>query len=399
MASVKLTDKIIRSLKSEQIKGDFVENLYIKANKAAGSFSWLYKFTNPHNKAQRQKIILGRYPLTSIDFARKIAMEYNALVKQGIHPIEHQAQQEQQKEIEAMTFKDITSLYREFRADSVKNVDDAIRRVEMYIFPKFGDLPLNKISLAEWHRTLKPMEVGKNNTLLKICSTSKQILDYAQTCGYIDFNPLTTLRASFKKKKAKNNPTIAPSQLAAFIRDLWLSDVERSTKLSIEFQLLTATRPNETAKARWAEIDFKRGLWIVPAEKMKTGKPHTITLNTQAIKLLEEVRQFSGDREYVFSSSRSKTGHQNTQTANNAIKSIQGGKYHSVLTSHGLRAIFSTHLNDMHDPLIHNIHIDACLAHTVGNDTSRDYNHSTFEAQKRYIMQKWGDYLEQCKQP
>lgn len=399
MASVKLTDKIIRSLKSEQIKGDFIENLYIKANKAAGSFSWLYKFTNPHNKSQRQKIILGRYPLTSIDFARKIAMEYNALVKQGIHPLEHQAQQEQQKEIEAMTFKEMTSLYREFRVDSVKNVDDAVRRVEMYIFPKFGNLPLHKISLAEWHRTLKPMEAGKNNTLLKICSTSKQILDYAQTCGYIDFNPLTTLRASFKKKKSKNNPTIEPKRLAEFIRDLFLSDVERSTKLSIEFQLLTATRPNETAKAKWAEIDFKNRLWKLPADKMKTATPHIITLNSQALALLEDMKRFTGDREYIFSSSRSKTGHQSTQTANNAIKSIQGGKYLHELTSHGLRSIFSTYLNDLHDPMIHNVHIDACLSHVVGNGVSRDYNHSTFEAQKRYIMQKWGDYLEQCKQP
>ncbi|EQA08373.1 hypothetical protein HPSD74_1654 [Glaesserella parasuis D74] len=44
MASIKLNDKMIRSLTVEQMKGDFVENLYIKANKAAGSFSWIYKF-------------------------------------------------------------------------------------------------------------------------------------------------------------------------------------------------------------------------------------------------------------------------------------------------------------------------------------------------------------------
>ena len=95
----------------KQMEGDFIENLYIKANKAQNSFSWLYKFINPHNKKQRQKIILGRYPSMPADVARKIAMEYNAIVKQGI-----------------------TALYREYRADSVKNVDDAIRRVELYIY-------------------------------------------------------------------------------------------------------------------------------------------------------------------------------------------------------------------------------------------------------------------------
>lgn len=134
MASVKLTDKIIRSLMPEQMKGDFIENLYIKANKAKNSFSWLYKFINPHNKKQRQKIILGRYPSMPADVARKIAMEYNAIVKQGIHPLEHKAEQQRQEEIKTITFKEITALYREYRADSVKNVDDAIRRVELYIY-------------------------------------------------------------------------------------------------------------------------------------------------------------------------------------------------------------------------------------------------------------------------
>lgn len=399
MASIKLNDKMIRSLTVEQMKGDFVENLYIKANKAAGSFSWIYKFINPQDKKKRPKITLGHYPSMPIDIARKIAMEYNALVKQGIHPLEYQEEQVKQQEIEAITFREITALYKEFRADSVKNVDDALQRVEQYIFPKFGDCPLNKIKLAEWHKGLKPLEMAKNNTLLKICSTSKQILEYAQACGYIEINPLITLRSSFKKKKSKRQPTIHPQQLATFLRDLWLSDVERLTKLSIEFQLLTATRPNETAKAKWKEIDLKNGFWLLPADKMKAARVHYIALSSQAIKLLQEIKQFTGDQEYVFSSTRSKTGHQSTQTANNAIKSIHGGKYQSLLVSHGLRSIFSTYMNSLHDPMIHNEHIDACLAHAVGNGTSRSYNHSHFEEQKRYIMQRWGDYIEECKHP
>lgn len=399
MASVKLTDKIIRSLMPEQMKGDFIENLYIKANKAQNSFSWLYKFINPHNKKQRQKIILGRYPSMAADVARKIAMEYNAIVKQGIHPLEHKAEQQRQEEIKTITFKEITALYREYRADSVKNVDDAIRRVELYIFPKFGDMPLNKIVLAEWHRALKPMEIEKNNTLLKICSTSKQILDYAQACGYIEANPLFTLRNSFKKKKAKHQPTIPASKLSLFLRDLWLSNVERSTKHLIEFQLLTATRPNEAAKARWEEIDFNNGFWLLPAEKMKTAKPHKVALSRQALDLLREIKEFTGDHEYIFTSTRSRTGHQNTQTANNAIKTIKNGKYHSLLTSHGLRAIFSTYLNSLHDPMIQYTHVDACLAHAVGNGVSQSYNFSDYEEQKRYIMQRWGDFIEECKHP
>lgn len=399
MANIKLTDKIIRSLPAGCLKGDLIENLYIKVNKGVNSFSWLYKFTNPDNKKQRLKMIIGRYPSLPADMARKIAIDYNALVKQGINPKTYTEEQEKKEELEAMTFKEITALYVQWRSGSVKNVDDAIRRVEMYIFPKFGDIPLNKIVLSDWHRALKPLETSKNNTLLKICSTSKQILDYAMACGYIENNPLSTLRSSYRKAKARNNPTIAPESLPAFMRDLWLSNAEFGTKMMIEFQLLTATRPNEAAKARWAEIDLKNAIWALPADKMKAAKPHKIALNPQALALLAEMREHTGDQEYVFSSTRSKTGHQSKQTANNAIKSMHKGRYYSLLTSHGLRAIFSTYLNSLLDPLIQNTYIDACLAHTVGNAVSRSYNHSDFIEQKRYIMQRWGEYIARCKHP
>lgn len=397
MANLKLTDKVIRSLPIGSFKGDVIENLYIKVN--ASSFSWIYKFTNPQTKGQRLKITLGRYPSLPADVARKIALDYNGLVKQGINPKEYQVEQTKKEEIDAMTFREITALFAEWRADSVKDVNDAIRRVELYIFPKFGDMPLNKIVLSEWHRALKPLENSKNDTLLKICSTSKQILDYAESCGYIASNPLTKLRSSYKKAKAKNNPTIPPEKLPEFMRDLWLSNAEHNTKIMTEFQLLTATRPNEAAKAKWAEIDLKSGIWSLPADKMKASKPHKIVLSSQALALLQRMKEHTGDHEYVFNSTRSKTGHASTQTANNAIKSMHGGRYAGLVTSHGLRAIFSTYMNSLHDALIHREHIEACLAHMVGNGVSRAYNHSDFIEQKRYILQIWGDYIARCKHP
>ncbi|MCW9698138.1 tyrosine-type recombinase/integrase [Avibacterium sp. 20-129] len=399
MASIKLTDKIIRSLSPEQLKGDTIENLYIKANKASGSYSWFYIFTNPTNKRQRPKISLGRYPTLSFDEARKIALEYNSLVKQGIDPRNYKAEQEAKAEIEEMTFQQVAELFREYRRESVKDVDDCMRRVELYIYPKFGDIPLNKITLAEWHAYLKPMETAKNNTIKKVAGTSKQILDYALACGYISHNPLTTLRQSFKTVKAKSHPTIPPERLPEFLRDLWLCNSFAYTKNLVEWQLLTTTRANEAVRAKWTDIDFEKKIWTIPAGKMKAGKEHIIALNEQAIKLLDEQRKFTGNHKYIFHSFRSKTNHQSSQSANNAIKNMHEQKYKGVLTSHGLRSIFSTYMHSLHDPLIQGDYIEACLAHLVGNDVSRSYNHSNYATQKHYLMKVWGEYIAKCKHP
>lgn len=132
----------------------------------------------------------------------------------------------------------------------MKDINDSMRRVELYLYKRFGYMPLNEITLVEWHQHLKLLEYIKNDTVKKVASTARKILDYAAICGYIPHNPLTTLRQSLASVKAQSNPTIKPSKLPAFMRALWLSNADRNTKLLIEWQLLTATHANEAARAR-----------------------------------------------------------------------------------------------------------------------------------------------------
>lgn len=58
--------------------------------------------------------------------------------------------------------------------------------------------------------------------------------------------------------------------------------------------------PSETAGTRWEVIDLKNKLWIIPAERMKKKRAHSVPLSKQAIDLLEEIRPLSGIREHIF---------------------------------------------------------------------------------------------------
>lgn len=40
------------------------------------------------------------------------------------------------------------------------------------------------------------------------------------------------------------------------------------------FQLYTAVRPSEARLATWNEIDLEKGIWKIPANRMKNEKPH-----------------------------------------------------------------------------------------------------------------------------
>jgi integrase len=49
-----------------------------------------------------------------------------------------------------------------------------------------------------------------------------------------------------------------------------LRNIEGTSAVALEFLILTAARTSEVIYARWAELDPKNKIWIVPPERMKS---------------------------------------------------------------------------------------------------------------------------------
>jgi integrase len=67
--------------------------------------------------------------------------------------------------------------------------------------------------------------------------------------------------------------------------------------------LLTGLRLNEVARAKWNEFDLAKGIWVVPAERMKgkndKARPHSVPLTTDILGILANLPRFD-HCEYVF---------------------------------------------------------------------------------------------------
>lgn len=50
--------------------------------------------------------------------------------------------------------------------------------------------------------------------------------------------------------------------------------------------LLTMVRKSEFTQAKWEEVNFETGVWTIPKERMKAGRPHNVYLSRQAIDIL-----------------------------------------------------------------------------------------------------------------
>ena len=51
--------------------------------------------------------------------------------------------------------------------------------------------------------------------------------------------------------------------------------------------------------ARWSEFDLDGAQWVIRAERTKMRREHIVPLATQAIAILEELHQLTGDGDLV----------------------------------------------------------------------------------------------------
>jgi integrase len=57
--------------------------------------------------------------------------------------------------------------------------------------------------------------------------------------------------------------------------------------------LMTLTRRQETASARWRDVNMESGTWTIP--ETKNGEPHVVPLPAQAIDLLRSRLPVDGE--------------------------------------------------------------------------------------------------------
>jgi integrase len=168
------------------------------------------------------------------------------------------------------------------------------------------------------------------------------------------------------------------------------ANIKLTTRCLIEWQLHTMVRPSEAAGATWKEINEEKKLWIIPAERMKKRREHTVPLTAQTPALLKVMRPISEHREHIFPADRNPKTHCNSETANMALKRMG---FAGQLVSHGLRSLASTTLNEEgFNPDV----IESALAHTDKNEVRRAYNRAQYIERRRELMKWWSEHIEKA---
>lgn len=395
MKTVKpLTNTTLQSLKpqAKEYRKYDGNGLYIRVrpNKSKHWF-FSYKFSG-----KEKKIFLGEYPALSLNFAREIAQEYRGLIFRNIDPQVFRKSLQNPVEEKKVTFSEMAMMWRDKRLKlgklKAQTVNEAFRRVELHLFPKIADLPIEEANYKTLAPALSPLK--NSNTLYKISIAINQIFRMAEDEDLIPKNPFRNIHDEFTYTETKNHPTLAPEELPRLFKVLQGADIKKPTALLIEWQLLSILRSSEAVSIEWADIDWEAKALHISAERMKGGKrAHSVPLSSQALNVLEQMRRYTGNRKYVFCSRIAPyTKPMNSGAANVALKRMG---FQGLLVAHGLRSIASTYLHEL--DRFSSESIELCLSHETRGKVRAAYDKSKKWKSRQEIMQCWGDYVEQCK--
>ena len=234
---------------------------------------------------------------------------------------------------------------------------------------------------------------GKAPQAEKLLMVMRLVFDHAIDQGWMDRdqNPALGTKGTKTRHKATPHPTLPWDQLPQFFVDLEKNRPNGSLLVlsAAKVSLMTFLRVGSLVPMRWEELDESADLWVIPGKRMKTGHEHLVPLTDPLKELLDSLKKFTGDEEFVFASPWSRgTPHINPSSINQHF--IRMG-YKGVQTAHGLRR---TALTAGQDVLGFSAEIiQRQMAHAVGDKVRQAYDDSALLDERRKFMTAWCDAL------
>jgi integrase len=365
--------------------------LYVEVSKDGRSRRFLFRFVSPvtHRATEAG---LGTHPTVSLADARARAADMRPQIAKGIDPIHAKREDraaKREREKASTTFSAALDAY----VDAFKNkgaptveLDALVRRHVASLLSR----PLALITTSDVLTALAPLQAKLPKTAARTRAAIAIVFNYAIARGM--HTGANVASASVFKYLLPAAPASIPHRMMPFAEVptffARLSEAPSSSRLSLQFLILTAARSQEAIRVEWDEIDMSQQLWVVPAHRMKKRRIHKVPLSAQALDVLTQARDtFMSDRLVFPGLTRG------SPLNSRALQSVTQKALHEPYAVHGFRAAFSTWAHERTD-VPHEL-IELALAHIEGqgNSVARAYNRSDAIERRRALMQMWGNFL------
>jgi integrase len=360
-----------------------------------GAKSWIFRWTK-NGKSHDLGLGTAGDDRITLKRAREAAAAAWRRVHDGGDPIADRKATRSNAQIEtakAMTFRQCAEAYIAAHRAGWRNPRHAKQwpsTLGAYAYPVFGNLPVQAIDVGLVMQAIEPVWAKKPETASRVRGRIESVLDWAKARGYRQGeNPArwrghleNLLPKKSKVRRVEHHAALPYPEIGEFMVEL--RQHEGIAARALEFAILTAARTGEVIGAKWSEIDLEARLWVIPGERMKSGREHRVPLSEPAmaiLRALQEIRQ----SDFVF------PGHRVGQPLSNSAMLQQVRRLgRAGLAVHGFRSTFADWCSEQTNfPAEVR---EMALAHAMANKVEEAYRRGDVIQKRRQLADAWARY-------
>lgn len=308
--------------------------------------------------------------------------------------------------------KTVTELFEHWADIDLKNRKDGgaeVRRLfEKDVLPRIGLLAVEDVKKGN---VVEVVDAQLNRGVTRLAkltlSLIRQMFRFAVDRDLIEHDPTASIRkAKIGGKDVERDRVLSDDEIKALAKQIPGAQMLPSTSIAIWVMLTTCCRIGELIRARWIDVDFEQGIWKIPAENSKNGKPHEIALSSFAVACFEDLMKLSGDSHWCYPNSNDsapicpksitkqirdrqlaagKEPNKGRSSQGQALI-LSGGKW----TPHDLRRTGATIMTAL--GVIPEV-AERCLNHTEENRVKRVYQRHSYGPEKKKAWEMLGAHL------
>ncbi len=333
MKKPNLTDRLIKNSKAGTNTIRLRDNSSDPALKGfmlqilpSGLKTFVLSFTSPET-SKRRFLKLGTYPAMSLKEGREAARQARILLDNGLDPITHA----EQSKLKAITEKEhqkrlgtVEQLFNFYLLDLEMDHKRSAKQVKSIylrdIGPIIGHIKCCEVStdqivdiLALIENRGAPTLANRTRSYLRAaftfgqhCKSSPRWKKHQDLPEFnIRFNPVIDTKKATGENRVGNN-YLSKEEIKKLWHSIGVDAMSADMALAIKLLISTGQRVEEVLSATWAEFDREELLWTIPAErrknreKNKSKEPHLVPLTEFHLRLLDEIKQYSGSSRFLF---------------------------------------------------------------------------------------------------
>lgn len=246
-----------------------------------------------------ERIIIGSYPVKTVEMARNEAIILSGLIASGKDPIAEQRRNSLANLSFGDHFKDYLERYSKRHKATWKEDERDVNKYLKHWF-KYRLADIRKADVQRLHERL--LEESGLYQANKILIRIRAIFNKAIEWGWEGKNPTFGIK---RYKEQSRDRFIQPVEMPFLLQAI----NEEPDKVIVDFLymlLLTGARKTNTLTMQWQDIDWENSRWRIPLTK--NGEPVTVPLVDRAVEILQKRKEIA-QSDFVFSSKHSPEKH------------------------------------------------------------------------------------------